>query len=412
MNKYLNKNNLKIKFVIFIWHGFFLALTMSMLDINTVLPSLIMELIDSKVVFGFLNSIMLGVPLVFNVIFSHYMQYHQYKKKFLLVGIYFRSFSYLGMSLFTYFFAQHNPVLVIIAFFFWISIFSISGGFAGLAFTDIIGKLFKNGERGRIYTYKQFSSSLAAFLGGLIVAKIFSLEHMKFPVNYSLTLAIGFIGLFIAAFSFWLIKEPPSRISYQKRESLNTFIRKIPTILKNDKKFFRFVLIENITSFSLMVLPFYMVFARDVFAIDETYIGRYLLFQIGGTVFSNIFWGYISEKLGSEMVIRICISIGGSIPVIAMLISSLGPDIYAIVFILIGFIISGRRIGFDPYLLKLAPEEKRTVYLGIRGTLNIMVILMPVIGGLFIDLLGYYFTFTMVTIAMISAFYLTGKDVH
>jgi MFS family permease len=81
--------------------------------------------------------------------------------------------------------------------------------------------------------------------------------------------------------------------------------------------------------------------------------------------------------------------------------------------VLIGFIRSGRVIGFEPYLLDITPESKRTTYLGIRGTLNILTIVLPLIGGLFIELLGYTFTFYIVTIVMfLSLFLLRGKNVE
>ncbi|WP_041605786.1 MFS transporter [Halothermothrix orenii] len=153
-----------------------------------------------------------------------------------------------------------------------------------------------------------------------------------------------------------------------------------------------------------MALPFYIVFAREVFEIGESYIGRYLLFQIGGTIISNIIWDYLSRKAGSLMVVRTCILLGGLIPVVAILTSFYGPDVFVIVFILIGFIKSGRRIGFDPYLLEIAPEGKRTVYLGVRGTLNFLIVLMPVFGGVFIDLVGFYITFIIVSLVMFIAY--------
>ncbi|MDD4743923.1 MAG: hypothetical protein PHN53_04930 [Eubacteriales bacterium] len=64
----------------YIWHGFFLALTMSMLDLNTVFPALVSELTESKALFGLLYSIMLGAPLVFNLVFSHVLKTRPYKK--------------------------------------------------------------------------------------------------------------------------------------------------------------------------------------------------------------------------------------------------------------------------------------------------------------------------------------------
>ena len=67
-------------FYAFIWHGLFLALTMSMLDLNTVFPSLIDEMTHSKFIFGILYSIMLGVPIIFNIVFSHYLKTFKRKK--------------------------------------------------------------------------------------------------------------------------------------------------------------------------------------------------------------------------------------------------------------------------------------------------------------------------------------------
>jgi len=120
-----------------------------------------------------------------------------------------------------------------------------------------------------------------------------------------------------------------------------------------------------------------------------------------------------TKKLNSKTVIEICIFIGALIPIFSLFIVPLGPYYFTIIFVLIGFIKSGRVIGFDPYLLDITPEPKRTTYLGIRGTLNILTIVLPLIGGLFIELLGYTFTFYIVTIVMfLSLFLLRGKNVE
>jgi len=398
----------KINYLIFIWHSFFLAITMSMLDLNTVFPSLVNELVDSKIVFGLLYSLMLGVPLVFNIIFSHYLQHYHYKRGILLLGIYLRAFSFLGMALFVYFFYE-KPALVIASLFFWIIIFSLSGGFAGLVYSDIIGKLFHSSERGRLFATKQVASGVAALLGSIIIARIFTPGKFSFPLNYTVVLFVGFAGLTVATIAFWFIKEPPSIIKNREREPLKLFIKRVPELLHRDSNLFRFIIIENMTSFSLMILPFYMVFARDRFAIADTYVGRYLLFQTIGAIVSNVFWGFLSNRGGSRIVVRFCILIGGIIPIIAILISNLGPDYYVIIFILIGFVISGRHIGFETCILDIAPEEERTVYLGVRGTLNILKVIMPLIGSLFIEYTGYHITFFLVSAVMLTAFFLAGK---
>jgi hypothetical protein len=60
---------------------------MSMLDLNTVFPTLVSLLTSSRLVFGTLYAIMLGGPLIFNLIFSHYLSNASFKKKYLLIGI-------------------------------------------------------------------------------------------------------------------------------------------------------------------------------------------------------------------------------------------------------------------------------------------------------------------------------------
>ncbi len=395
--------------MIFIWHGAFLALTMSMLDFNTVFPALVSNLTDSKITFGFLYSVMLGTPFVFNIILSSFMHSHKYKRKFLLSGIYLRGFSFLGMAIFTYFFGKSFPALVVGSLFFWIFMFSISGGFAGIAYSDIIGKLVKIGKRGNLFASIQIAGSIASFIGGLLILHIFASGKTRFPYNYAMALIIGFVGLITASIAFWMIEEPPSVIKDENHRSFISIIKSIPSILKKDKNFVRFIIIENMSSFSLMILPFYMLYAKDTFNISENYIGRYLIFQTAGAVLSNFLWKMISNRWGSKMIIRTYTIIGCLVPIIAIILSKLGPDYYAIIFFLVGFLISGRAVGFSSYLLDICPDDNRIIYLGIRGTMNFLIVLLPVAGGIFISFMGYHPAFIIVALIMFASFLLLGK---
>jgi len=392
-------------YAIFLWHAFFLAITMSMIDFNTVFPSLISSLTSSKIIFGAIFSVIFGVPLVFNVIFGHYLSSKRYKKKYLILGINLRAFSFLGMAFFTYKYANQNPMLVVMSLFFWVFLFSFSGGFAGIVYTDLIGKFLKKGERGNLYAFKQFFSSVGFLIGGLIIAFTFNVSNVSYPNDYALILFMGFIGLLIASGAFWYIKEPPSKI--EEQESFFVFVKKIPAVLKSDKRFSRFILVENLTSFSLMILPFYIVYAHEIF--DTTLLSFYLFAVIGGSIVSNIFWGIISKKFSSKKVIEVCIFLGALIPILSLLMSSLGPYYFSIIFILVGFVRSGRAVGFDPYLLDIAPEKQRTCYLGIRGTLSLLIIALPLLGGMLIELIGYSFTFCIVSMVMFISLLLLRK---
>lgn len=172
----------------------------------------------------------------------------------------------------------------------------------------------------------------------------------------------------------------------------------------------RFILIENMASFSVMILPFYMIYARETFQLDNVWIGRYLLIQVSGTVLSNLVWGFVASKTSSRSIVRLCVMLGGLIPIIALLLVHTTPGFYGIVFFLLGFIISGRKIGFEPYLLDIAPEAQRTEYLGIRGTLNVFIVVLPIIGGLLINLTGYTLTFILVSLVMLATSLLNRRN--
>ncbi len=397
-------------YLIFIWHGIFLSFTMATIDLNTVFPSLITDLGGSKVIFGLLYSTLLGAPYLFNLLFGHYIHKHAFRRKFLLIGIYLRGLSFFGMAAVTYFFAAHAPEIAVASFFFWTFLFSVSGGFAGISYTDIIGKLVPPRERGKLYAAKQFTSSIAAFIGGLVVAGMFSTTNLPFPDNYSIVLGIGGLGLVIAAIAFWFIREPPSPVASENRISFRALLRQVPKMLRKNRAFLRFIIVQNFTSFSLMVMPFYMVFAKEHFRVTDSYIGRYLLFQIAGAVLSNIVWGFISNRHGPKTVVRTCIALGGLIPVVAVGAAYIGPNAFAAVFLLVGFVRSGRQVGFDPYTLEIVPEKERPVYLGIQGTLNVLIVVMPFLGGVLIHLFGYYPVFILTAAVMGLAFTLLVRD--
>ena len=387
----------------YIWHGFFLALTMSMLDLNTVFPALVSELTESKALFGLLYSIMLGAPLVFNLVFSHVLKTRPYKKKYLLLGIYMRSAAFLGMALSTWLWGVSNPKLAMTTFFFWVFLFSISAGFAGIAYADVMGKVLAGAQRTRLYAVKQFFGSVAAFGGGFVIAGLFKPGALAFPNNYALSLGIGFIGLAVASIGFFGIREPMSPSPVRQPQGFLAYVRQVPGIIKADKTFRRFILIENMASFSVMALPFYMLLAKERFPEAGSYLGPYLLVQVTGTVLSSFVWGRIAARAAARVIVRSCIFMGAAVPLIAILLIRTNPVLYGIVFFLIGFIISGRRIGLEPYLLDIAPEESRTEYLGIRGSLNILSVILPFAGGLLISRIGFEPTFVLVSAIMVLA---------
>jgi len=106
---------------------------------------------------------------------------------------------------------------------------------------------------------------------------------------------------------------------------------------------------------------------------------------------------------------RFCIVLGGLNPLLAIYLGTTNPEYFAIIFFILGFMISGRKIGFEPYLLDIIPKTERVEYLGIRGSLNILIVILPLIGALIIRYFGFNVTFVIVTVMMFISAYLLGK---
>ena len=82
-----------------------------------------------------------------------------------------------------------------------------------------------------------------------------------------------------------------------------------------------------------------------------------------------------------------------------------------VVFGLIGAQTSGTGIGFNNYLLEIAPPPLRPAYIAMSGTVAGFAFLLPIAGGFVVDLWGYQAAFmaTAVVVAGGLAVSLTLK---
>jgi MFS family permease len=395
----------------FVWHGFFLAVTMAMIEPNTVLPTLVSSLTTNTVLFGLMYSILLGAPLVFNLPFSLFQQRFARHRQFLLIGIYVRTLSFVAMALVVLRWAKTQPDLALLNMAFLILIFAASGGFAGLAYSDLIGRLIPTEQRPRLFAARQVVGGVGSLIGGLFLSWVFRPANLAFPLNYTISLLAGAGGLLLGALGFWFIREPmvDTQATGTQRQTGTVIKPGIMTILRRDHGFRRFIIIENMSSFGLMLLPFYMVLIKNRFAGATDWIGVFIIAQTAGSIGSNLVWAWVARKFSPRLVIRLCMTMGGIIPLLALLFSMLGIGWFVLLFLMIGFVISGRNIGFEPYLLELAPAPQRILYLGIRGSLGILLAVLPLLGGLLIARIGFASAFILVATVMLATAWLFPK---
>ena len=135
-------DNYKRNFYAFIWHALFLAFASTFIDVNTVLASFVLKIGGNSLHVGLLTGIYIGLPMITQLLFAGFLACRSRKKPFLLLGIYLRVLALVGMGHILLIPNSVESGRLMLMVFLWIAVFSISGAFAGISYTDLLGKIF------------------------------------------------------------------------------------------------------------------------------------------------------------------------------------------------------------------------------------------------------------------------------
>ncbi len=388
----------------FLWHAFWLALANTFADRNTVLPGLIIFVGGTQTEVGILTAITVGIPIASQLFFAGYLSQKKLKKSFLLLGIYLRVITLAGIAFTLLNVNSLNPTLIILFVFTWMFIFSISGAFAGVSYTDILGKSVEGESRKKFFIVRQILSSIGIIISALIVRSL--LKQYEYPQNYILMFFAAAFLLFIASFGFVSIKERPTK-KILTANKISEILKSIPYIMKHDKNLRVFIIIINLISFSLTLLPFYIGLAKEQFGLTKLLVGNYLLIQMIGMLVSNVIWSKIVKKFGFKGVLKSSIIIQASLPILAVIFAfNFSQLIFGIVFLISGFGLSAQKIT-NGILLEISNETNRSLYTGIFGAFSLTIMIFPLVSGVLIMQLGYIPIFIFASlVAVLSFFYL------
>ena len=397
----------KRNFIAFIWHSFWLALAETFAEKNTVLPGLILLVGGSQFDIGFLTSIMIGIPLFSQLIFASYLTNKPLKKNFLLGGVYLRIIAFFGVSISIIFVNSIQPTYFIYIIFFWMLLFAISGAFAGISYSDIVGKSFEGRQRKKFFVIRQLLSSSGILISAIIVRQL--LVKIQYPDNYQTAFLLAGILLFIASLGFLLIKEKPSKISIKYRNIFEV-IRKIPVEMKSNPNLKYFIISTNLIGFSFVLIPFFIGFIKHEYSLTNNVIGNLLLSQVVGMIVSNILWNRIIKIISFKGMLHVAAVLLSLLPIAALAFNLLNNISYFyLLFLLIGFAISAQKIAQEGVIIEISNELNRPLYIGIFGTLNLSVAFLPLILGLTFDYIDYTIVFWFLSILSLFSVIVINK---
>lgn len=386
----------------FLWHATFLALTTSFTEVNTVLPSLIVNVGGGTMHIGLLTAIMVGTPIIGQLLFASYLHMQPRKRGFLLLGIGLRIVALASVAIILSATDIFSPRLLISLVFLLMFIFALSGTFAGVSYTDILGKSLALEQRGQFFTHRQILTSVALLVSAPVSRWV--LGSFDYPGNYVWMFGLAAALLLIASFGFWAIREPEVQPAASAHSFLKVLIA-IPQHLRDNPPLRYYILLVNLTGFGLTLMPFYVAYASKHYGLSGAQIGNYLLVQIVGMLLSSIVWGKLVKRFGFRGVVRGYILFGALLPVLVLSLSGLPLPIFLSVFFLMGGAISARKIAFEGLLIEITTNTNRALHNGIVGATSLTTALFPLVAGGLILWIGYLPVFLLVSLLVASAWF-------
>jgi MFS family permease len=390
-------------FKAFLWHAGFLAFAQNFMDVDTVIPAMVIESGGNAMHIGIITAIMLGASRFTQLFFAPYVSNIPYKKKFLIGGISTRVLSLFALGGILFYLRNHQSSAILWLIFLFITIFALAGAFTNISFSDVLGKSILPEKR------KTFFSAKQTIAGGIVIGAAFLakmvLGAFNYPVNFAIMFFLGASLLLIASGGFWKVKEiEPSEM---RIKSLSDFIQILKRELKENKKLPYFLGFINTQGIIISFLPFVMLYAKQYLNAQSSDTGTFLLFKVIGIVLISLLVFFFSKKIRYNKILYFNVALSALLILLSFFIKN--QQSLILVFVMGGMAFSLFTITMNGLLLEVSTNENRAIYTGFAGAGNILPALVPIAGGGIISLFGFTAFFVMYLVLILSSLFFIYK---
>lgn len=381
--------DVRFNFTCGVLHGVFYRAGIAFSEPTSVLPVFLNHYTGSLTMIGLFSALIQGGGVIPQLIVANRLEHAPRKKPLLLAAIWIRAAAWGVLGILAYFGRDGDPTMILVALLMLLFVFSFAGGVAVVPFNDIWGKVLPATIRGRFFGHRQLWGGVLALGAAYVVKRVLSDDNLVFPSNFGVLFLLSFSFLVLSYIALSSVREPEGEVITVRRP-LAAFLRESSRLIWEDGDLGRLLMSRLTIGFGSFAAPFYVLFGRHELQMPSEQVGILVAVQVGGAILSNLVWAELSDRLGNRSVIRLTGIVGMLIPVVALASHIIGGSaLLVVVFGLLGCYLSGTGIGFNNYLLEIAPAPLRPAYIAISGTLAGTAFLLPIAGGLVIDLWGY-----------------------
>ncbi|PWE00705.1 MFS transporter [Marinilabilia rubra] len=370
-------------FYAFLWHASLLAFAKNFMDVDTVLPAMLIESGGTSFHVGIMTAILLGGVRVAQLFFAPYISNKPYKKKFLLLGINSRILSILALGGIIFFMQASDAGIVLWMIFLFISIFALGGAFANVSYMDIIGKSVLEKKRKTFFSTRQILSGGIVLISAFMARKVLAFE--SYPVNYAYLFMAGGFFLLLASLGFWRLKEELA--SSLKIRNSGDFFRLMRKEIKENKSLPYFMGFVNSQGIAVAFLPFVILYGKDILGTEAADTGNFLVFKVIGIVLVSVLIAFGANRVKYNFLLYGNVLLSVFMAVFTLF--SNNAFMLQYVFLIGGIVFALYNITMNGLLLEVSGRENRALYAGISGGGNVLPVIFPLVGGWIIDQFGF-----------------------
>ncbi len=388
--------------IAFIADGASFSVGGAFLEANTVLPTFVATLTDSAFLIGLVSAVRNFGYLIPQIFVAGLIERLPTKKAFMMKAGQMMRISALCLAL-SALISRTAPTLALWVFFVSLTAYALADGFGGLPWLDIVAKTIPQENRAGLFGRMQATGGVAAFFAGFVVQALIQ-HNANYPMNYFWVMFMGtlFMGVSLVAMSF--IVDPGGKAPKETVPMLE-YLRRLPLAVKGHRVF-RNVLITRVLLGSLyLALPFFAIHAQAVLGFPQSVVGLFVSAQMVGSVVGGPFLGYLGDRHGAYKVVRmvaIMAAATGFLALAARFVFFLGNRVltyvlYFLLYLSLGGVLSGIWIGFNNYIMDIAPQQNRATFLGVFNTIAAPLTLLSLLGGWVLGTFDYSVLFAVMS---------------
>lgn len=325
------------------------------------------------------------------------------KRRYILRHAVWQRVPWLLIALLIPLLAPGNAGLLIVLLLLSVLITTVSGGFVIPAFFDIIASTIPVERRGTLFALRSVLSYLFGIGGGLIVRLV--LDHVSYPLDYSVLYGIATLVLFGGWVVFSFVREPeraPAAASAPRgRLPKGHVVQRIRVVLGTNRSFRAYIIARGLLVLAFATTSFFPVYLVEEFGLPDSASGVFAMITAATFVLVNPIFGRIGNTVGYKPVfLASYISLG--VAAVVGLSGLTAPWSYVLI-VCTAVSHSVNLLSWN-MTVEFAPEGQVPSYIGVSGFFIGVVAPLGVLLGSVVDLFGFTGLFVVTALFAVAGF--------